>query len=177
MPADKFDRIKGICSLDAEFIALPDIETPDFYHPYKRGAYQFQLASTNADIQLDVVTDTALRLNLAPYSTSALIVSNTLGDLCGSTEDDILGKLKFPTLPNFVNAWLDLASREQVVGTEEEIVFLVNAERLIDICETWQGDRKPCDQTSHADGCISVNKTVSTKQVLSHHIIGNEYVR
>jgi hypothetical protein len=132
VPADKFDRVKEICSSEAEFFALLDIKTPDFYHPYKRGAYRFQLARTNGDIQLDVVADTALRLNLAPYSTSALIVANTLGDLRGSTEDDILGKLKFPTLPNFVNAWLDLASQEHVVGTEEEIVFLMNAERLID---------------------------------------------
>ena len=70
-----------------------------------------------------MVADTALRLNLAPYSTSSTVVSRTLGDLYDGTEDDILGKLKFPTLPNFVNAWLDLASEEHVVGTAEEFVF------------------------------------------------------
>jgi hypothetical protein len=118
--------------LEAEFIALPDIEIPDSYHLYKRGAYRFQLASTNGETNLHVVADTALRLELAPCSTFATIVSSTLGDLRGSTEDEILGKLKFPTLPNFVSAWLNLASQEHVVGTEEEIVFLMNAERVVD---------------------------------------------
>jgi hypothetical protein len=132
VPADKFQRVKEICSSEAEFITLPDIKIPDFYHPYKRGAHQFQFAGTKGDIHLHVVADTALRLNLAPYSTSSTIVSSTLGDLYDSTDDGILGKLKFPTLPSFVNAWLDLASEEHVVGTAEESVFLMNAERLID---------------------------------------------
>jgi hypothetical protein len=132
VPTNQLERVKKLCSLNAEFIALPDIDTPDFYHPYKRGAYRFQFASTNADMELHVVADAALQLHLAPYSTPAPLVPSTLGDLCGSTEDDVLGKLKFPTLPNFVNAWLNLASQEHVIGTEEEIVFLMNAERLID---------------------------------------------
>jgi hypothetical protein len=164
VPADKFDRVKEVCSLETEFFALPNIETPDFYHPYKRGAYRFQLASTNGDIQLEVVADTALRLNLAHYSTSALIVANTLGDLCGSTEDDILGKLKFPTLPNFVNAWLDLASQEHAVGTEEEIVFLMNAERLIDanrvVNLAW------CHKYIHSEASLSLAMRLLQNQQL-----------
>jgi hypothetical protein len=132
VPADKFERVKEICAPEADFIALPDIKIPDFYHPYKRGAHHFQFAGTKGEIHLHVVADTTLRLNLAPYSTSSTVVSSTLADLYDGTEDDVLGKLKFPTLPNFVNAWLNLACEEHVVGTAEEFIFLMNAERLID---------------------------------------------
>jgi hypothetical protein len=132
VPTNQLETVKKLCSSNAEFTALPDIETPDFYHPYKRGAYRFRFASTDDDMELHVVADAALQLRLTPYSTHAPIVPSTLGDLCGGTEDDVLGKLKFPTLPNYVNAWLKLASQEHIVSTGEELVYLMNAERLID---------------------------------------------
>lgn len=164
MPANKFQQVKEICSSEPEFIALPDIKIPDFYHPYKRGAYQFQFAGTKGDIHFHVVADTALRLNLAPYSTCSTIVSSTLGDLYDSTEDDILEKLKFPTLPNFVNAWLNLASEEHVVGTAEESVFLMNAERLIDANRVVNLDW--CHKHIHLEHCLSLAVSLLRNQQL-----------
>lgn len=158
MPADKFERVKEICSLDAEFIALPDIKIPDFYHPYKRGAYRFQFACIDDRIDIHVVADAALQLKLAPFSTSATLVSHSLGDWCGDTDEDVLGKLRFPTLPNFVNAWLDLASQEHIVGTAEQFVFLMNAERLIDANQAI--DIAWCESHVHLEASLLLVKAL-----------------
>ena len=132
VPASEKDRVRKIIGSDPEFVPLPDITEPDFYHPYKRGASRFQFTRMNDGINLHIITDTALPLPLTPPSTSANTVKTALATWCHDTDEDVLGKLRFPTLSSFLNAWLDLASATQATQVAEKIVFLMEAERLID---------------------------------------------
>lgn len=73
-----------------------------------------------------------LPLDPSSPSTSASTVLETLGEWSHNLDESVAGTLRFPTLASFIKAWLALASHQQTVGTADQLVFLMEAERLID---------------------------------------------
>lgn len=132
VPASEEHRVKKVIGSDPDFIPLSNITEPDFYHPYKRGASQYKFAGVKEGIHLHIITDSSLPLDLMASSTSAKTVKTALATWCHEVDENVLEKLKFPTLSNFLNAWLDLAFRAGGIQPAEQTVFLMEAERLID---------------------------------------------
>lgn len=119
----------------AKYDTLPDLDEPDFYHPHKRGAARFEQRNVKSPWTFLLVTDEALRMDMSNPNTfeSGLTYAEAhkeLIPLCEGVSDDVLTMIKWPTLASFLNGWLALAA--EVDGQEMQMMFLMQAERLID---------------------------------------------
>lgn len=141
VPLSQIHRVREILGSEQNVVPLSDVMEPDFYHPYKRSALQYHFAGVTDTMVLEIVTDAALQLDLTEYSTSADRVMSSLAPWCQASDERTLGALRFPTLPAFINAWLNLAKLAQSTAPGEYSVFMMEAECLMDsnnrIDETW----------------------------------------
>ncbi|RMZ08225.1 hypothetical protein D0864_01796 [Hortaea werneckii] len=123
---------------------LPSIQQPDFYHPFKTGAACFRFRTLEGGLQLHLLADTALCLDVAaqPVHTGLQLdqARPELKDLCVPNDETALAHIAWPTLEALLNGYLRLAV--QYSGSEEEIILLMHAERLIDANEI---DQDWCD--------------------------------
>lgn len=132
---------------------LPDLEEPDFYHPYKQGAVRFHVHNLEPGLELQIIADEMLGLNVA----------NLTGSECGLTQstaheeiqcftknvgDEILSAVRWPTFTAYFKAWLKSAAIASKKGDYVgETISLMQAERLIDtrdVDEAWL-KKNTCD--------------------------------
>jgi len=138
-----------------QYKVLPDIAEPNFYQPHKRNASRFHQISTEDGLELHLVTDARMGLTLGPAICQRGLTSANahpeVAAYCRNVDDYELSSICFPTLPAFVRGWITLALRAN--GAPEELVYLMQAERLIDAndvdsawCETHFTDERQCQE-------------------------------
>lgn len=90
---------------------------------------------------LEIITDAAFPLDLTEHSASAITVKKALDAWSTGTDDSILGKVRFPTLASYLNAWLNLAALAESKDATTYFAFMMEAENLIDsngfVDATW----------------------------------------
>ncbi|CAK4032763.1 hypothetical protein TI39_contig5852g00007 [Lecanosticta acicola] len=148
------DQDRATETLQAEermYQRLPDIEEPDFYHPYKQGAVQFHVNFLEEELEIEeleihIVTDHAFGLDVADSSDSVCGLTGSTAHpevlgLVHNVEDSIVSSVRWPTLRAFLQGWPTQASVAAGVNdTNVEVVSLMQAERLIDtkdVDEVW----------------------------------------
>ncbi|KJX92447.1 hypothetical protein TI39_contig5852g00007 [Zymoseptoria brevis] len=127
--------LKALTARSMDYQALPDILQPDYYHPYKKGASRFLMRAITPPLELHIVPDSAIGLDVAAPSNIVTGLSHSnahheLLDMCENVDSTVLASMKWAALGYFLNGWLTLAA--SVRGTETEIIYLMEAERLID---------------------------------------------
>lgn len=131
-----------LATSDIEYEVLPSIETPDFYHPYKSGAACFRIPSAAGGIELHLVTDAALGFVLDAQMIESGLEPNEahaeLKELCRGTNEATLLRIAWPSMAALLNGALALAAQNP--SSDLEIIYLMQAERLVDantIDEEW----------------------------------------
>lgn len=157
MPAScRRHAAEALAAQDTHYEALPDLLQPDFYHPYKKGASRFLIRVVEPPLELHIVDDSALGLTLSSpgiitTGLSLMTAHPELRDLCQGVNNAVLSAIKWTCLGPFINGWLTLAHR--VRDSETELVFLMEAERLIDANDV---DMQWCKRHIQNEECLEV---------------------
>ncbi|KAG8631423.1 hypothetical protein KVT40_000563 [Elsinoe batatas] len=140
---DRVHAAKLLQARKTQYRTLPDLDDPDFYHPYKKGASRCQIRSISPTFELHIVSDKALGMNLDAIDCEESKADTSqmhpeIRGLCHGVSNEVLSSITWTRLSAFVNGWLQLAVLHH--GEETQLVFLMEAERLMDasrIDQTW----------------------------------------
>ncbi|KAH9828466.1 Calcineurin-like phosphoesterase [Teratosphaeria destructans] len=114
---------------DTVYKRLPDLQDPDFYHPYKKNATRFQVCDSKAGLELYILTDQALSLDLTDQTVDS------------TAYDGLAVSVRYPTYKALLQGWLNSAcAAMEIEDFNSGVVYMMQAERLVDsqnVDEAW----------------------------------------